>query len=126
MVPYREYGLLNSSVIIQLMNECKVPDRQRLIEDYKVVFESLPRLEHLAMGYWQHIGVLTHGPAAAEEERIIFVNTVIEMAEILLDDGIFQRAMSQVGAKMEENAIMESILMIEVVQDIKEERDEIT
>ena len=43
------------------------------------------------------------------------------MANILLDDLNFQGAMAKIGANPEENAIIESILMIEVVQDIEEE-----
>jgi len=34
-------------------------NRQKLIRDYKIVFEALPQLKQLALGYWEQIKELT-------------------------------------------------------------------
>lgn len=97
-------------------------DRQKLIRDYKVIFESLPQLKYLALDYWKQTeGLSPNDPYVLEGEDFIFSSTVLEMANILLEDDNFQKAMSKMNANQEESAIIESVMMIEVVLDIEEE-----
>jgi hypothetical protein len=97
-------------------------DRQRLIRDYKIVFEALPQIKRLALDYWEQIKDLTSSNTnLVEAESAIFLDTVVKMSEILLEDDNFQLAMGKAGVNPEENAIIESVLMIEVVLDVEEE-----
>lgn len=107
-------------VKILSMTERADRDRQKLGEEYRVVFEHLPQLKWLALSYWQQTERLFPGPDAIEEEKNIFHETIFEMANILLDDQQFQIAMEKEGVNAVENAIIESILMVETVLDIKE------
>ncbi len=96
--------------------------RPKLVKDYQLVYESIPQLKELALGYWEKTGkLLSDDVDIVEEENLIFSSTVLEMAKILLEDKNFQAAMSRVGTNSEENAIVESVLMIETVLDIEEE-----
>jgi len=95
-------------------------NRQKLIRDYKIVFEALPQLKQLALGYWEQIKELTSSSLhPLEDESTIFSDTVLKMAQILLEDENFQSTMKKVGVNAEENAIIESVLMVETVLDVE-------
>ncbi|OQA83549.1 MAG: hypothetical protein BWY29_00205 [Microgenomates group bacterium ADurb.Bin238] len=99
-------------------------DRHKLIEDYKIVFDSLPQLEHLALSYWERTKRLKPSPNAVEEEKYVFHNIIFQMANILLNDEGFQRAMEEEGVDAVENAIIECVLMVETVLDIDESNND--
>ena len=97
-------------------------DRQKLVCEYRVVYEEIPQLKELALGYWQSIKNLSPDDIdAVSKENSIFNRTVLDLSNILLNNQSFQKAMLISGADPEENAIIESIFMIETVFDDQEE-----
>jgi len=77
-------------------------------------------LKELALSYWQQTERLSPGPDAVEDERSIFHKTILEMANMLLNDQSFQTTMQKEGVNVAENAIIESVLMVETVLDIED------
>lgn len=95
------------------------PERERLVKEYRLIFDSVPLLKELALGYWKEVERLEDNPNAISLEEELFDCTVINIANILLDDTTFMKAMRQEGTDPINNAIIESFYMLEVVLDIE-------
>ena len=92
--------------------------REVLIAQYRLVFKKYPELKTLAEGYWDQTKTLKPGPTSIEIEDQILTNTVIQMVDVLTSSFLFTEAISKVKGDLLEKAINESLMMIDIVQDI--------
>lgn len=88
------------------------------VEEYKRIFDYYPRLRELAQEYWDQVKLLEPGPDSVEVEEAILTSTVLQMADVLLGDSIFIKAMRVANADPLENVICESLAMIDIVQNL--------
>lgn len=93
-------------------------DRSKLVEEYKLIFSQYPDLERLARAYWEKTANANQVSDPQAYEEAILSATVIEMSDILLESDIFVSAMALKDANLLDNAIIESLAMIDIVPDL--------
>lgn len=80
------------------MTERDKYSRQEEIAEYGLILDYFPVLRRLAIDYWNKVLSLELGPESIEKEGVILTETVIQIANVLLDSPIFMVAMRKSGA----------------------------
>lgn len=100
------------------MTERDKCSRQGEIAEYSLILDYFPVLKRLAIDYWNRVLFLEPGPESIKREGVILTETVIQIANVLLDSPIFMAAMRKSGADPLKSAIYESLITIDIVQDL--------
>ena len=87
--------------------------RDKLINDYRIVFESYPELRESALEYWKNLP----GKNLRQEHKL-FDQVALKISDQLLDNPLFLTAMEQAGKDPIECAIIESFFIIDTVLDV--------
>jgi len=99
------------------MSENESRSREKLVEEYKLIFKQFPELKEWAQKYWEEIKVLEAEEDAIEKEEQILSRTVFAMSHILLNNNTFIQAMGKTGSDPTTNAVFESLEMIDIFPD---------
>lgn len=95
-------------------------ERAQLVKTYRRIFDWKPELKDLASSYWDQMGLLDlDDPRTSAIEEGISGKIVIQMADILLDNPVFKRAIREAGVDPLDTAIQESLAMIDIIPDLK-------
>lgn len=97
-------------------------ERQQSMDQTRQIFRYLPRLRILASGYWDKLDLLQVNSQEniEETEEKILKDVVIQMANILLDDPIFNKAVQKTNVNPLDEALMECLQMIDIIPDLRE------
>ncbi len=101
------------------MSENENRSREKLVEEYKLIFRQLPELKEWAQKYWEEIRGLEAGENAVEKEEQILSRVVVSMSDILLNNNIFIQALGKTGSDPVTNAVVESLTMIDIFPDVE-------
>lgn len=97
------------------MSPEQIPQDIVLRQEYQLLFGHLPVLKKIALCYWEFLDEIVTGAGdfrVQEEER--FDLTVLAMSRVLLNDPTYSQAMAKAGVDPYDNAILESMKMIDI------------
>ena len=99
------------------MSENESRSREKLVEEYKLIFKQFPELKEWAQKYWEEVRGLKTEKDAVEKEEQFLSRAVVCMSYILLNNNIFIQAMNKTGSDPTTNAVVESLAMIDIFPD---------